>query len=447
MKKIVKIAAGAGFSSDRILPAQDLAERADIHYLVFECLAERTIALAQREKQSHPELGYNEWLEDRMLACLAPCHRRGITIITNMGAANPQAAGAKIAEVARRLGLRGLKIAVVTGDDVLDACKAVDYPLMERNATLSSLGETIVSANAYTGSEAVVAALRMGADVIVTGRIADPSLFLAPLIHEFGWDPEDWDLIGKGIHMGHLLECSAHATGGYFADPGFKDVPDPARIGFPIAEVEADGSFIVIKLPGSGGMVTPRTLKEQTLYEVHDPAHYPTADCVADFSQVQFEQIAADRVRVTGAQGHPRPECLKVSVGYVDSYIGEGQIGYCGPNALARAQLALEMVRQRLIDAGVETTEDRFELIGVNAVRRGVRIAPVSEPDEVLIRVACRTANMRMARRVGHEVEALWLNGPAGGGGARRSANEVLAIVSVLIPRELVRTVVDYLES
>ena len=446
MNDVVKIGSGAGFAADRILPAKDLAERGDIDYLVFECLAERTIALAHLERMADPAGGYNEWLEDRLDAALPSCAARNIKIITNMGAANPEAAGRKTAEIAARLGLKDLKIAVVTGDDVVDALRSHDYALRERDTPVSAVSATFISANAYIGCEPIVEALQAGADIVITGRTADPSLYIAPLIYEFDWAVDDWELLGKGTLVGHLLECAAQVTGGYFIDPGLKDVPDPAHLGFPIAEVEADGTFVVTKIPGSGGRVSIQTCREQALYEVHDPARYYTPDCVADFSQVRFEEIAPDRIRVTGATGYPKTDTLKVSVGYRDGYIGEGQISYCGPNAVARGRLALDMVEQRIKDAGIETVETRFELIGVDALLRGAREARAAEPAEVRIRVAARTRSLRDAKRVGHEVEALWLNGPAGGGGATKTANEVVAIASVLIPRSIVTPTVSYLE-
>lgn len=446
MNKVVKIGAGAGFAQDRVLPAKDLAERGDIDYLIFECLAERTIAAAERVKLEHPELGYNEYLEERFEAVLPACAKRGIKIITNMGAANPEAAGKKVAEIAKKLNISGLKIAVVTGDDVIAHIHDQDWKLLERDAPVSTVTDRIVSANAYLGSEALVEALRAGADIVITGRVADPSLFIAPLIYEYNWAPDNWNLVAKGIHMGHLLECTAHVTGGYFVDPGFKDVPDPAHIGFPIAEVEPDGTFVVTKIPGTGGRVSRETCIEQTLYEIHDPENYPTADCVADFSQAQFEEIAPDRIRVTGARGKAKTDSYKVSVGYIDSYIGEGQFSYCGLNAVSRGRLALEMIRQRIIDQGIYTTEEQFEIIGVDSALRGEALAQVPEPTDIRIRVAVRTNNLKDAEKVGHEVLALWLNGPAGGGGGWKRAEEIVAILSILLPRDLVQTSVSYVE-
>jgi hypothetical protein len=442
----IRIGAGAGFADDRIEPAVELAEKGDLDYLVFECLAERTIALAQLERLHDPRRGYNEWLEDRMEAVLEACVARGTTIITNMGAANPRGAAEVIRRIAQEKGIRGLRIAAVSGDDVLAQVKGSNLPLLEQDGTVADLGDSVVSANAYIGTDAIVQSLNEGADIVVAGRVADPSLFLAPLIHEFGWATDDWDLMGKGTAVGHLLECAAHVTGGYFSDPGFKDVPDLAGLGFPVAVVRDDGSFHVTKVPGSGGRVTVATVTEQLLYEVHDPAGYPTPDVVADFSHAHLEQISDDAVSVTGITGRPRPSDLKVSVGYVDSYIGAGEISYTGPNAAVRARQALDVVRDRLAATHVATTESRFDLIGINAVHRGAGTVSSGTPAEVRIRVVGRTASLREARRVGREVTALWLNGPSGGGGAVRTAVEDIAIVSVFLPRTRLSTSVHYLE-
>jgi hypothetical protein len=443
----VRIGAGAGFADDRIEPAAELAERGDLDYLVFECLAERTIAAAQRDRRADPTGGYNEWLADRMAAVLAPARRRGTRIITNMGAANPMAAAAVVADVARAQGIRGLRVAAVVGDDVLAQVRGGDLPLLERATTVASLGDSIVSANAYLGVGPLLDALRRGADVVVTGRVADPSLFLAPLIHDLGWPRQDWRLLATGTAVGHLLECAGHVTGGYFADPGLKPVPDLARLGFPLAEVTDDGSVVITKPAGSGGRVSVATVTEQLLYEVHDPAAYVTPDVVADFSGVHLAQVGEDRVGVTGVRGRPGPDRLKVSIGYLDSWIGTGEISYAGPNALGRGRLALDIVRERLQLIGVPTTETRFELIGVDAVHRGAGRPVTGEPAEVRVRVAARTPDLRSARRVGHEVTALWLNGPAGGGGASRTATEDLAVVSVLLPRTSVVTETIVVES
>jgi hypothetical protein len=445
--RVVRLGAGAGYSGDRIEPAVELATHGALDYLVFECLAERTIALAQQARRKDPESGYDPLLEARMQAVLPVARRNGVRIVSNMGAANPLAAARKTASVARGLGLGGLKIAAVTGDDVLDVVRRGNYHFEESGDAVAAFDERIVSANAYLGAAPIVAALEAGADVVLTGRAADPSLFVAPLIHEFGWAFDDWDRLGQATVVGHLMECAGQITGGYFADPGYKDVANLARLGFPIGEVSGDGSVIITKVADAGGYVTPATCKEQLLYEIHDPRRYLQPDVVADFTQVRVAEEAKDRVRVTGGRGTPRTATLKVSVAYVDGYIGEGQISYGGPGAVARARLALEIVRERLVISGVDVSELRFDLIGVDSLH-GATLGGggCGEPYEVRARVAGRTASQGEAVRIGNEVETLYTNGPAGGGGVTRGTREVVAVQSVLLPRELVQPQFEMVE-
>jgi len=446
--KTLRIGGGAGYSGDRIEPALELAERGELDVLIFECLAERTIALAQQARMKDPALGYDPLLEARMLAVLETCAAKGIRIITNMGAANPLAAAAKIREIALSLGIEGLKIAAVTGDDVLDQLRQGDY-LDDTGEPVKALGERLLSANAYLGAAPLVEALAQGADIVVTGRVADPALVLAPAIHAFGWAMDDWERLGQGTLAGHLLECAGQVCGGYFADPGRKDVPDLARLGFPIAVIGDDGSLEITKVAGSGGSVTTATCTEQLLYEIHDPAAYLTPDVVADFSAVTMRQSGPDRVAIDGAGGHPKSGMLKVSIGYVDSYVGEGQISYAGPGALARGRLAQEIVASRLALTGVALTEVRYDLIGVNSVNplQGESLAPGAEPLEVRLRVVGRADSMREAVRVGNEVETLYTCGPAGGGGATKSAREVVAIRSTLLPAAQVAPAIHFEET
>jgi Acyclic terpene utilisation family protein AtuA len=444
--RTIRIGSGAGYSGDRIEPAVELAEKGGIDYLVFECLGERTVALAQQARMKNPDAGYDPLLEERMRAVLPICAAKGIKIVTNMGAANPYAAARKTAEIAKSLGLP-LKVAAVVGDDVLDACKDGDLPIMEFEGTIKQLGNRLLSANAYLGAEPMADALKAGADIVITGRASDPALFLAPMIHAFGWAMDDWNLLGQGTVAGHLLECAGQITGGYFADPGYKDIPDLARLGFPIGEVGEDGSLVITKVAGSGGAVTAQTCKEQLLYEVHDPTRYLQPDVVADFSQVKVEEIAPDRVRVSGGRGTKRTDTLKISVGYVDSYIGEGQISYAGPGALARGRLALDIVRERLKLTGVQSSELRFDLIGVDSLHGPEVSARANEPYEVRVRVAGRTENLREAVRIGNEVETLYTNGPAAGGGVTKSARDVVAVASVLLPRDLAKPSVRFVEA
>jgi len=438
----LRIGCGAGYAGDRIEPAVELVERGHLDVIVFECLAERTIALAQQAKAADPDGGFDPLLEERMNAVLPEAWRRRVRIVTNMGAANPPAAAARVRAIADRLGLHGLTIAVVTGDDVRSIVGGGGFTLAETGEAAAA--DTVVSANAYLGAEPIVEAIRAGAHVVITGRVADPSLFLAPIAVHHGWRLDDWTLAGSGTLVGHLLECGGQVTGGYFADPGVKDVRALARLGFPIAEVAADGTAMITKVEGSGGQVTRATCAEQLLYEIHDPSAYFTPDVIADFTGVRFTDLGGDRVGVAGAAGRQRPGTLKVSVGQLDGWIGDGQISYAGPGAVARGRLAGDIVRERLQIVGVPILELRTDLIGVDALH-GPRADRAGDPYEVRLRVAARTASAADAWRVAREVETLYTNGPAGGGGATAAVRQVLAMRSTLIPRDRVSWRVDYL--
>jgi hypothetical protein len=434
--KTLRIGSGAGYSGDRIEPAVELAEQGDLDYLVFECLAERTIALAQQARISDPQGGYDPLLSERMRRVLPFVGehegRRRLRVITNMGAANPLSAAREVRRIASELGL-ALKVVAVVGDDVLDVLRPEQ--VLDNGQTLGSLGARLISANAYLGVDGILDALRAEADVVITGRVADPSLFLAPQMFEFGWAAHDWPRLGRGTLVGHLLECAGQVSGGYFADPGFKDVDDLARLGFPLAEIDAEGNAVITKVSGSGGRVSRATCTEQLIYEVHDPAAYLTPDVTADFSCVSFVEESVDRVRAQGAAGRARPERLKVSVGYLDGWIGEGQMSYGGPGAVARAQLAREVVLKRLELMGVKMQDVRAELIGMDSLH-GPRSSV--EPWEVRLRVAARCEERSEAVRVGNEVETLYTNGPSGGGGASKSVRQVVAVASLLLPRDAV---------
>ncbi len=445
--KAVRIGCGAGFSGDRIEPAVELATKGDLDFLVFECLAERTIALAQLARTRDPAAGYDPWLADRIEAVLPACIEGHTRIVTNMGAANPRAAAALTADVARRIGQRGLSIATVAGDDVLNIVKSGPWLVAETGEPVAALGDRLVSANAYIGAEPIVEALAGGAAFVITGRAADPSLFVGPLVHAFGWSMDDWPQLGRGTLVGHLLECSGQITGGYFADPGKKDVDGLDRLGFPIAEVPQDGAVVVTKVPGSGGRVSAATCKEQLLYEIHDPSSYVTPDTVADFSRVTIDEVGADRVAVDGATGRARPDRLKVALGFLDGHVGEGQISYAGPGAVARGQLAARIVRDRLRRVGFADDRVRCDLVGLDAIHGSRLSRSGAEPYEVRVRVVGRAESLELARRIGHEVEALYTNGPAGGAGVVTSMKVGLSMVSTFVPRELVRCRVEWLET
>ncbi|MEQ9244102.1 acyclic terpene utilization AtuA family protein [Roseovarius indicus] len=440
--KTIRIGTGAGFQGDRIEPAVDLAERGELDYLVFECLGERTIALAQQARIADPSGGYDPNLERRMRAILPICARNGTRIVSNMGAANPLAAAERTIAIARDLGLTGLKVAAVTGDDVTGIIgRSV---LDETRAPAAELGDRLVSANAYIGVTGLIDALSAGADVVICGRASDPTLFLAPLMHEFGWAPDDVTRLGRGTLVGHMLECAAQVTGGYFADPGKKDVTGLAQVGYPFAEVSADGTAVLSKLPGTGGRISVASCTEQLLYEIHDPARYLQPDVVADFSGVCFNEIGPDSIAMSGADGASATGFLKVSVGYLDGWIGEGQISYAGANCVARGNMAISLMRERLTPYTDSLMEQRGELIGVNSVWPAA--TATSQPTEVRMRYAARCSDAETARMIGEEVEGLYLAGPAGGGGVTKGVRVCLAIASTLLPASQVTMHVEMME-
>jgi hypothetical protein len=430
-----RIGSGAGFAGDRIEPAVELVERGGLDDLVLECLAERTIALGQARRRLDPDAGFDPLLERRMRALLPGAVHRGVRLVSNMGAANPLAAGRRAQQVATQLGLDA-RVAVVTGDDVLDVLDT-GQPALEDGRPIEERGQ-LLSANAYLGAEAVLPALDAGADVVLSGRVADPSLFLAVLCHRLGWALDDWPRLAAGTMVGHLLECAGQVTGGYFADPGRKDVPGLAHLGFPYADVTSEGTATLGKLSGTGGAITSATVREQLLYEITDPAAYLTPDVRLDLRQTSVRDHGDDTVTVTGAVGGRRPERLKVSVGYHAGYRAEGEISYVGPGAEARARLAADIVDERLRHSGVEL---RLDLIGNLDPRRTTDDAD----QECRLRVA-GIGDSRAADDICHEVEALYTNGPAGGGGVRANVVEVVGIVSGLIDRDAVAPTVTFVD-
>ncbi len=461
--KTIRIGSGAGYGGDRIEPAIDLIMRGELDYIIFECLAERTVSIAQKRRRENPNLGYNDLFDyrfTRILDALAQLRAEGKAaprVVTNMGAANPAAAAAHCREMASERGLSGLRIACVTGDDKTDELdRYLDFVTIETGAPLSAIDGEILSANGYIGCAGIVSALEAGADIVITGRVADPSLALGPLVHEFGWAMDDYERLGRGTWVGHLLECAGQVTGGYFADPGFKDVPDLWNLGFPIIEVDENGNGLVTKLPSTGGIVSEATVQEQSLYEIQDPENYFTPDVIADFSQICIEQDGEDRVRIHGAGGKAPNGFYKTSVGYHDCFIGEGQISYGGLNALPKAELARKIIEKRFELIGLEAEETRFDYIGVNslfgnkisdAIRGDSDCSTCTAPTEVRLRVAARTKTAETAREVGREVEALYTNGPSGGGGATASVRDIVSIASILIPSDHFHVDVKLLEA
>lgn len=449
--KILRIGAGAAWWGDRIEPAALNAERGRLDYLCFETMAEATVSAAQVRARRDPSFpGYDTYLDDRMRAVLPACMRQGTRIISNQGWINPQGAARRIVELLRELGITGIKVAAVGGSLITDRVLSLAPTILETGAPTQSIAHSLISAEAYLGAAPIVDALAEGAQIVVTGRVADPSLFLAPMVHEFGWDLLDHERVGAGSAIGHLMECGAQVTGGYFADPGLKDVPEPWNLAFPIAEVDAEGGVTLSKVDGTGGMISLQTVKEQMLYEVHDPANYITPDVVVDFTQARIEQLAPDRVRVTGLTGKPRTPTLKVSMGCTEGFIGEDMFFYAGPGALRRAQLAKRILEERLRIVKLDAEDVRIDFLGLNAVHGAATPADAPEPYEVAVRVAARTRSREEAVKVGREVDGMAVSGIAHTGKRvphQERTREVIGVWSSLVPREQVTAHIDYFTS
>ena len=430
-----RIGCGAGFSSDRLDPAIDLARRGRLDALVFECIGERTLAFGHRDMRADPSRGYNPLIEKRMRAVLPLTYPAGTRVVTNMGVANPTAAAERTIEIARELGLHGLVVAALTGDDVSDVL-GPDTPLWE-GMTVGEAGRPFIGANAYLGAEEILMALETDADVVITGRVADPSLFVAPLRRHFGWDADDWAHLGPATAVGHLLECASQVTGGYFADPGYKQVDGLAWVGFPYAEVRSDGSACITKLDGTGGRVDERTVKEQLLYEVHDPARYLTPDVTADFSTVSVAATGKDRVRIDGAGGAPRPERLKVTVAFDGGWLAEAGVSYAGAGAQDRARLAGDIVMERMRRVHGTNAPVRIDLVGVHSLHATARDCPTDTRD-VRVRCAMRASSRDEAELLLWEVESLLCCGPSAGGGYRGGVTPSVITYSASIDRDAV---------
>lgn len=449
--RVVRVGSGSAWWGDRIEPARLNAEQGALDYLCFETMAEATVSAAQVRARRDPGFpGYDTYLDDRMRAVLPGCLRHGTRIVSNQGWINPTGAARRIVELLREMGHTGVKVAAVEGSLITDRVLQLTDRILENGAPTATLAPTLISAEVYLGAEPIVEALRGGARIVVTGRVADPSIFMAPLMHEFGWDPLDHARLGAGNGLGHLLECGAQVTGGYFPDPGFKDVPEPWNLAFPIAEASEDGSAVITKVAGTGGAVTLQTVKEQMLYEVHDPANYITPDVVVDFTTARLEQVGPDRVKVSGIGGKPRTPTLKVSIGCTEGFIGEDMFFYAGPGALRRAQLAKRVLEERFRIVGLQAEDLRIDFLGLNAIHGAATPADAPEPYEIAVRVAARTRTKEEAVKVGREVDGMAVSGIAHTGKRvphQDRTREVIGVWSSLVPRERVPATVTYMES
>jgi hypothetical protein len=449
-KQVIRIGTGSGWWGDRIEPAATVVERGNLDYLCFETMAEATSSAAQVRARRDPSFsGYDTYLDDRMRAVLPGCIEQDVKIISNQGWINPAGAAKRISDLLTSLGFRGVKIAAVEGSIITDRVQQVTQTVLETGADVRSL-EGIVSAEAYLGADKIVEALQAGARIVVTGRVADPSLFLAPMMYEFGWSVDDHRLLAAGSGVGHLLECGAQVTGGYFSDPGFKHVPEPWNLGFPIAEVTPDGDCVITKSLGTGGAVTLQTVKEQMLYEVHDPANYITPDVIVDFTTARLEEVGKDRVKVSNITGKPRTSTLKVSIGCLEGFIGEDMFFYAGPGCVARAALAKRILEERFKIIGLQAQEYRIDFLGLNAIHGEATPEQQAEPYEVAVRVAARTRTRSEAEKIGREVDGMAVSGVGHTGKRVPHADrtrEVVGIWSALAPRDSVQASIRYFES
>jgi hypothetical protein len=453
-QKVVRIGCAAGFADDRCdsgLPVvESLISAGGPAYMMYEVLGERTLALAQLLRRDDPDKGYSPYMIDFLRPVLRRCVESNVPIIANFGAANPLSAARLVIGLAEELKIPQLRVGVVEGDDLLDMLGAEVIRTWRTEEGLVLEGHDILAANAYLGARPIAQALAQGAQIVITGRCTDSALALGPMLHEFGWADDDWSRKASGILAGHLLECCGHVSGGYFADPGFKDVPNLADLGFPIAEISSDGEIVITKPPGTGGLVSERTVKEQLLYEIHDPANYLTPDVTLDITGVVVQEEAPNRVRVFGAAGRARPETDKVTVSIGGGFLGEGEISYAGPNALARAELAASVLRQRIVKLDI-TVPVRCDIIGTIAVFDGdaaaLRASGKFPADgDYRVRLAGQAPDRTTASRIAREVLGLYANGPAGGAGVRINVTSRVKTASCYVPTILATPRVSFMD-
>jgi hypothetical protein len=444
MKSSIRIASGQGFWGDLLTAPIDQVTKGPIDYMMMDYLAEVTMSIMQKQRRKNPALGYATDLVSLMDQILPACIEKGIRIITNGGGVNPLGCQDAIFAVARKRGIKGLKIGVVIGDDILsrlDELQRSGHALknMETGEPLTRVRDRLVSANVYFGARPIVEALRHGAQVVITGRTTDTALTYAPMIHEFGWRWDEWDKLAAGVVSGHILECGGQASGGNFS-ADWKSVPDLAHIGFPIAEASPNGEIVITKHDGTGGMVSVQTVSEQLLYEISDPTNYITPECVADFTTIQLEQVGRDRVRLSGVKGRAATDLYKVSMAYADGYTAVGTLTYAWPDALEKAQKADEILRTRLGDLGLQFDEIRTEFVGLNSCHGPIAELP-SVINEVQLRVGVRGHDRESIERFGKELAPLILTGPpavTGFAGGRPKPSEVIAYWPALIQKTAV---------
>ena len=447
-KEPVLIANGQGFWGDSILGPVRLVKEGPLHYLTLDYLAEVTLSIMQKLRGRDPSKGYATDFVAMLDRILPEAIEKGVKIVANAGGVNPQACRAAVFEVLRKHGLSGVKVATVEGDDILadlDGLLAAGetFKNMDTGADLASVRAKVTSANVYLGAFPIAEALDQGAQIVITGRGTDPGLVLGPMIHEFGWGPEDLDKLAAGTVAGHIVECGAQCTGGNYTD--WRKIPDMAMVGYPVIEARSDGTFAVTKHDGTGGLVDVDTVTHQLAYEMGDPANYITPDVIADFTAIRLEQERPNRVLVTGAKGLPATPTYKVSLSYQDGWKSTGQLTVSGPDALAKAKLCAQIVWQRLAYDGYEYGPDErmVEYVGANVCHEGIEVPEAAQPSEVVLRMGVKGPDRAKVDRFGSELVPLVTSGPpgvTGFAGGRPKATEIIGFWPALVDKDRIRT-------
>ena len=446
----ILIANGQGFWGDSILGPVRLVNEGPLDYLTLDYLAEVTMSIMQKLKSRNPDMGYATDFVQMVKRVLPQCREKGIKIVANAGGVNPIACRKAVADVIRELGISGVKVGIVEGDDILDDLKNLidggeEFKNMDNGEPLSPYLDQVRTANVYIGAEPIVEALELGADIVITGRATDPSVVLAPMCYEFGWSMDDMDKLAAGTIAGHIVECGAQCTGGNFVN--WRDIPNMAKIGYPVIEANADGTFAVTKHENTGGKVSLETVTSQLVYEMGDPANYITPDCVADFTSIQLQQDGDDRVNISGIKGKPATDTYKVSIAFHEGYKILGQLTVAGPDAVDKAKLCADIVFDRAKMDGAEfSEEERFvEIAGTNVCHAGIVEAP-GEPAEVILRIGARGNDKEKLNRLGMEIVPLVTSGPpgvTGFAGGRPKATDVISYWPALISKDKVNTTVS----
>lgn len=449
----IRLGCATAWARDRFEPALDLVRRGNIDYLCFESMSEVTMSAHQVACSANPRLSaFDPYLRPRLDPLLKECADKGIRIVSNQGWLDPLAAAREVRALAKEQGLARLKVVAVHGELDLDELIAHDLTFVETGAPASDERDRIVSVEVYHGAAGIVEALKQGADVVITGRVADACLYLGPLAYEFDWDLSDEQAVARGMVVGHLMECGSQITGGYFSDPPYKIVSDLHRVGHPICEVDVESVWIT-KLPDTGGTVSEATCKEQLLYETQDPNRYLCPDVTVDLGRVTFRQSGKDRVEVLmDNPGLPRPNTLKALVGIREGFIAEEFVVFAGPSALERARITEDLLRRRFVEIGLTYQDLRMDYVGLNSVHREASPSPGIEPYEVILRVALKCGDEENARKLRSEIDPLAVNGVSGTGKwATVSTGDrirpVIGMNSVLVPRSLVEARVTVLEE